>query len=185
MRFLRGQAAIALTLAIPVIVGASCIGADMRVLYRTSTRLQQATDAAVQCGAAYLPANPALAEITARSRARTSGIREDEIIYSRPAADRRSITMVVERKVSYRFARLLGLSQGLVTVKAMAVSRSSQSAAGLLPIGISANFAWGAWGMTSTSNSVDRLPENSRTNKTKRNTRYSVRFHLLQCKNSI
>ena len=95
MRFLRGQAAIALTLAIPMIVGSACIGADMRVLYRTSARLQQATDAAVLCGAAYLPANPALAEIAARSKARMSGIREDEIVYSRPASDRRSITMVV------------------------------------------------------------------------------------------
>ena len=123
MRFLRGQAAIALTLAIPMIVGAACIGADMRVLYRTSARLQQATDAAVLCGAAYLPANPALAEIAARSKARMSGIREDEIVYSRPASDRRSITMVVERKVPYRFARLLGLSQSLVTVKAMAATR--------------------------------------------------------------
>jgi Flp pilus assembly protein TadG len=77
MRFLRGQAAIALTLAIPMIVGAACIGADMRVLYRTSARLQQATDAAVLCGAAYLPANPALAEIAARRKAQMSGIRED------------------------------------------------------------------------------------------------------------
>ena len=165
-----------------MIVGASCIGADMRVLYRTSARLQQATDAAVLCGAAYLPANPALAEIAARSRARMSGIREDEIVYSQPAADRRSITMVVERKVPYHFARLLGLSQSQVTVKAMAVSRSSQSAAGLLPIGISANFAWG---MTPISNCLERHGENKESNGIKRNAGFSVRFHLLQCKNCI
>ena len=182
MRFLRGQAAIALTLAIPMIVGASCIGADMRVLYRTSARLQQATDAAVLCGAAYLPANPVLAEIAARSKARMSGIREDEIVYSRPASDRRSITMVVERKVPYRFARLLGLSQSLVTVRAMAATRSSRSAPGLLPIGIDASFGGS---VTSVSNSLNRSLENHRSSEAGENARFSVRFHLVQCKSSI
>ena len=182
MRFLRGQAAMALTLTIPMIVGAACIGADMRVLYRTSARLQQATDAAVLCGAVYLPANPALAEIAARSKARMSGIREDEIVYSRPASDRRSITMVVERKVPYRFARLLGLSHSLVTVKAMAATRSSRSAAGLLPIGINANFAW--W-VTSVSSCLNRSLENNGSNEAKRNGGLPVRFHLVQCRSSI
>jgi|SRR5579872_3112980 len=182
MRFLRGQAAIALTLAIPMVVGATCIAADMRALYRTSARLQLATDAAVLCGAAYLPANPALAEIAARNKARMNGIREGEIVYSRPASDRRSITMVVERKVPYRFARLLGLSQSLVTVKAMAATRPSRSAAGLVPIGTDANFA--LW-VTSVSNRLDPHQENSRSSETKRNARFPVRFHLVQCKNSI
>ena len=134
--FLRGQAAIALSLAIPMMVGAACIGADMRALYLSSVRLQQAADAAVLFGAAYLPANPALAQSVARSRAQRNGIRESEIVYNRPAADGRSITMVVQRSVPYRFARLFGLSQSLVTVKAVASTHSSRSAAGLLPIGI-------------------------------------------------
>jgi len=108
----------------------------MWALYLSSARLQQAADAAVLCGAAYLPANPALAESAARSKAQMNGIRENEIIYNRPASDGRSITMVVERNVPYRFARLLGLSQSLVTVKAVAEIGSSQSAAGVLPIGL-------------------------------------------------
>jgi len=108
----------------------------MWALYLSSARLQQAADAAVLCGAAYLPANPALAESAARSKAQMYGIRENEIIYNRPASDGRSITMVVERNVPYRFARLLGLSQSLVTVKAVAEIGSSQSAAGVLPIGL-------------------------------------------------
>lgn len=136
MRFLRGQAAIALSLAIPMMVGAACIGADMWALYLSSVRLQQAADAAVLSAAAYLPANPALAQSVARSKAQMNGIRESEIVYDRPAADGRSITMVVERNVPYRFARLFGLSQSLVTVKAVAITHSSRSAAGLLPIGI-------------------------------------------------
>src|SRR5713226_1911853 len=104
MRFPRGQAAIALSLAIPMMVGAACIGADMWALYLSSARLQQAADAAVQSGAAYLPANPALAQSVARSAAQKNGIRESEIVYNRSAADGRSITMVVERRVPYRFA---------------------------------------------------------------------------------
>ena len=136
MKFLRGQAALALSLAIPMMVGAACIGADMWALYLSSVRLQQAADAAVLSGAVYLPANPALAQSAARSKARMNGIRESEIVYNRPASDGKSITMVVERKVPYRFARLFGLSQSLVTVRAVAAIGSSESATGLLPIGI-------------------------------------------------
>ncbi len=65
-----------------------------------------------------------------------NGIRENEIIYDRPASDRRSITMVVERNVPYRFTRLFGLSQSLVIVQAVAGISSFQSASGVLPIGI-------------------------------------------------
>jgi len=133
--FLRGQAAIALSLAIPMIMGAACIGADMWALYLSSTRLQQAADAAVMSGAAYLPTNPSLAQSVARSEAQMNGIRESEIVYNRPASDGRSITMVVERNVPYRFARLFGLSQSLVTVKAVAIAAPFHSATGLLPIG--------------------------------------------------
>jgi hypothetical protein len=119
-----------------MMVGAACIGADMWALYLSSARLQQAADAAVLSAASYLPANPALAQNVARSKAQMKGISESEIVYNRPAADGRSITMVVERNVPYRFARLLGLSQSLVTVKAVASTDSSHSAAGLLPIGV-------------------------------------------------
>jgi len=117
-------------------VGAACIGADMRALYCSSVHLQQAANAAVLSGAIYLPTNPALAEGAARSKARMNGIRENEIVYDRPASDHRSITMVVERKVPYRFARLFGLSQSKMIVKAVAGISSVQSASSLLPIGI-------------------------------------------------
>ncbi len=127
MRFLRGQAAIALSLAIPAMVGVACLGGDMWALYLGAARLQQAADAAVLAGAAYLPANPALAQRAAQSKAQMNGINEREIVYNHPATDGRSITMVVERNVPYRFARLLGLSRSLVTVKAVAgIGASSQ-----------------------------------------------------------
>ena len=136
VKFSRGQASIALSLAIPVMVGAACIGADMWALYLSSTRLQQAADAAVLSGAVYLPANPALAQITAQSNAQMNGIHENEIVYNHSACDGRSITMVVQRNVPYRFARLFGLSESLVTVKSTAGTKLLRSAAGLLPIGI-------------------------------------------------
>jgi hypothetical protein len=108
----------------------------MRALYCSSVHLQQAANAAVLSGAIYLPTNPALAESAARSKARMNGIRENEIVYDRPASDHRSITMVVERKVPYRFARLFGLSQSKMIVKAVAGISSVQSASSVLPIGI-------------------------------------------------
>src|ERR1700730_4969578 len=137
VRSLKGQAAIALSLAIPVMVGAACLAADMLALYRGFARLQGAADTAVLAGAMYLPANPTLARSAALASAQMNGISKSEIVYSHPASDGRSITMVIERSVPYHFARLLGLSQSLVTVKAVAGIRGSESApAGLLPIGI-------------------------------------------------
>ena len=137
VRSLKGQAAIALSLAIPVMVGAACLAADMLALYRGFARLQGADDTAVLAGAMYLPANPTLARSAALASAQMNGISESEIVYNHPASDGRSITMVIERSVPYHFARLLGLSQSLVTVKAVAGIRGSESApAGLLPIGI-------------------------------------------------
>ena len=117
-------------------VGAACLVADMWALYRGHARLQHAADAAVLAGAMYLPANPQLARSAARSNAEMNGISESEIVYNHPASDGRSITMVVERSVPYHLARLLGLSQSLVTVKARARISDSESASGLLPIGV-------------------------------------------------
>jgi hypothetical protein len=134
--FQRGQAAIALSMALPVMVGAACIGADSCALHRSAVRLQALADEAVPTGAAYLPANPVLAERAALSKALMVGIDENEIVYNRPAADGRSITLVLERNVLYPFARLLGLSQSQVIVKAVAASARSEQAAGLVPIGI-------------------------------------------------
>ncbi len=119
MRAFRAQTALALSLAIPMIVGALCVGTDTWTLYTCSFQLRRATYAAVMSGARYLPANPVLAERTMVKVAELNGIQASEILYSRPEADGESITMVVVRRVPYRFARLLGLSQNL-TVKAVA-----------------------------------------------------------------
>ena len=108
----------------------------MRSLYMSSARLQLAADAAVLSGVVYLPANPALAQSVALRKAQMNGISSSEIVYNRCASDGRSIMMVVERKVPYRFARLFGLSRSLVTVRAVANTRSAHSVTGLVPIGI-------------------------------------------------
>jgi hypothetical protein len=134
VRFLRAQATIAFSLAIPMMVGAACIGSDMWELHRSSARLQRAAYEAVLTGAAYLPANPALAQSVARNNAQANGILASEIVYDRPASDGRSITMVIERKVPYRFVRLF--SQSLVIVKAVARAVPSKSDTDAHPIGI-------------------------------------------------
>jgi len=134
--FQGGQTALALSMALPVMVGAARIGADSWALHLSAVRLQTLADEAVLTGAAYLPANPLIAERAALTKALMTGIGENEIVYNRPAADSRSITMVVERNVPYRFTRLFGLSQGQVIVKAVAACGRPDSAAGLVPIGI-------------------------------------------------
>jgi Flp pilus assembly protein TadG len=133
MKFLRGQTSIALTLAIPLMVGAACIVAEMRAMYLSSVRLQRVADAAVLSGAIYLPKSPGRARTEARNTARMGGIRESEIIYDDAASDGKSITMVVAREVPYQFARIFGLSQSLITVKAVA-GISSLSISGTLPV---------------------------------------------------
>jgi hypothetical protein len=108
----------------------------MWALCRGFARLQHTADAAVLAGAVYLPANPKLARVEVRRSAQMNGISESEIVYNQPASDGHSITIVVERSVPYHFARLLGLSHSVVTVKAVAGISGRESAAGLLPIGI-------------------------------------------------
>lgn len=133
VRAVRAQTALALSLAIPMIVGALCIGTDTWALYSCSLELRRATYTAVMSGVRYLPANPVLAERTTIEVAELNGILAGEIVYSRPDADGESITMVVARHVPYRFARLFGLSQN-VTVKAVAHVTDAHTSAGALRI---------------------------------------------------
>ncbi len=101
-RFARGQAAVALSLALPVLVGAALLGCDSAIVYRQRIELQATADRAVLLGAAYLPRDPAKAADAAQKYARHADV---SVIYDQVSSDRRSLTMVVRRRIHYILGR--------------------------------------------------------------------------------
>jgi hypothetical protein len=108
VKFLRGRAGIALSLAISITVAAACLAPDTCALYRGFARLQQVAGVSVLVGAGYLPANPKLARIVALTSVRASGISESEFFYNPPASEGRSSTILIERSFPCHFSPLLG-----------------------------------------------------------------------------
>jgi hypothetical protein len=136
-RLNSGQIAVVVTLVITTLLGAMALGADVAVLYFNWAQLQKATDAAVLAGANYLPGNPSQAQTVAQNYANTNGIRSGEIVSTTFSPDNMRMTMLVSRTVPYAFARVLGLSSGLVKVAATAgISTDTEGARGLIPVGL-------------------------------------------------
>ena len=102
------------------LIGVSALGTDVAVQYFNWVQLQKATDAGVLAGANYLPDNPAQAIATAEQLAEQNGVASSEISSTTVAGDDMSITMQVQRRVPYYFARALGLTSGSVVVQASA-----------------------------------------------------------------
>jgi hypothetical protein len=121
--FSKGQAAIALSLAIPALMAGICLCADSWVVWNQRAQLQGTVRSAVLLGVAYLPANPAKAERVASLYAgRCKGVSAcPEITFERVSADRRSLTLVVRRKARYFFGWLPGSGRDVVVAKATAV----------------------------------------------------------------
>jgi Flp pilus assembly protein TadG len=116
----KGQMVVILALALPVLIGAIALGADVSVFYFNWVQLQKAADAAVLAGANYLPDNPTTAKTTANNYAQNNGAKAAEITSTTVSPDNLTITMNLQRNVPYYFARVLGLSNGLVKVSATA-----------------------------------------------------------------
>jgi hypothetical protein len=119
-RFSKGQTFVIISLVIPVLVGATALGTDIAVEYYNWVQLQKSADAAVLAGANYLPDNPTSAVAIANQFAQTNGAKAIEITSTTVGAGNQSITIQLKRTVPYYFARVLGLSSGIVTVSAQA-----------------------------------------------------------------
>ena len=116
----KGQFAVIIAVAIPFLLGATALGADIAVEYYNWVQLQKAADAAVLGGANYLPDNPDQATATAQQLAQADGVNVAEITSNTVAPDHLSITMQVQRTVPYYFAKVLGLTNGIVIASASA-----------------------------------------------------------------
>jgi Flp pilus assembly protein TadG len=126
----KGQMAVIIALVIPVLVGTIALGTDIAVLYYNWNVLQKAADAGALAGANYLPDNPTQAKATANQFAENNGVLAAEIVSTSVASDDSSITMTAQRTVPYYFAKVLGLTNGAVSVTASAAPQYAPSTVG-------------------------------------------------------
>lgn len=166
-RFAKGQTAVIIALVIPALVGATALGSDVAVEYYNWAQIQKATDAGVLAGASYLPDNPAQAIATAQLLAEQNGVKSSEITSTSVAADDQSITMQVKRTVPYFFAKVLGLSTGMVTVQASAAPQYPPSTVNAPTAAAAAggdnNGNNGSYGSTTGANALIPIGLDSRT----------------------
>ncbi len=126
----RGQMGVLFMFALVAMVGAMTLGADMAVRYFTWMNLQKAADAGVLAGAYYLPSDTSMASSTAISYAKSNGVKDGEITTPTFANSNTQITMQISRNVPYYFGRVLGLTNGVVSVSSTASPPNSPSCIG-------------------------------------------------------
>jgi Flp pilus assembly protein TadG len=158
LRLSRGQMAVVMTIALPVLIGAMGLGADVGVLYLNWVRLQKAADAAALAGAEQLTGDPTTtsnSSITACAQlyacqdgmsvepqgscpnnAETCTGGTNDTMTVTPASDAKSVTVTISRTVPYFFFRVLGLTQGGVAVRATAGILPTTGACQAAPFGL-------------------------------------------------
>lgn len=146
LRFSRGQIAVIMTVVLPTLLGAVGLGTDFAVLYFNWVQLQKAADASALAGASRLTGDPAttdntLVTSTATQYAEANGTKAGEIVSVTPASDDKSVAVVLSRNVPYYFLKVIGVSSGKVTTRAVAGIQQSSSACGYLPIGLPCSFS--------------------------------------------
>src|SRR5690349_11188622 len=140
----RGQTIIVIALAIPCLLGALALGADVGLMYLNWLQLQKAADGAVLAGANSLPGNPSGAATVTDQWAVSNGAKSGEIVATTVASDDMSVTISLQRTVPYSFGRVLGLTAQQISVTATAgIQSNSYGVSGLLPIGMPCDAAQG------------------------------------------
>lgn len=145
----KGQTLVIVALMLPALLGAVALGTDVGVFYFNWVQLQKAADSAALGGANYLPDNPTQATSTANQLAQNNGIKASEIVSTSVAADDLSISIKLQRTVPYYVARVLGLTNGIVTTSATAAPQFppttlNATAPGKIPVGGDNNGANGS-----------------------------------------
>jgi Flp pilus assembly protein TadG len=139
------QIVVIMALVVAVLIGTVALGTDVGLLYYNWGLLQKAADAAVLAGASCLPGDPTNAVSVANRFAAQNGIAAGEITSTTVAADQMSITVQLVRSVPYYFAKVIGISSGVVTARATAGLVGAGAVTGMLPIGIDSrtNYTYG------------------------------------------
>lgn len=115
-----GQTVVIVALTLPVLLGAVALGTDVTIFYFNWVQLQKAADSAALAGANWLPDNASQATTTANQFAQSNGVKASEIVSTTVAADDLSISITLRRTVPYYLAKVLGLTNGIVTTSATA-----------------------------------------------------------------
>ncbi len=106
--------------AIIALLACLALCTDIGVHYYNWAQLQKAADLGVLAGANYLPDNPTQAIATAQQMSELNGVAASEIQSTSVASDDSSITMQMQRKVPYYFARVLGMTNATIDVTSVA-----------------------------------------------------------------
>lgn len=131
-----------ITVLLPVLLGALALGVDVSIFYFEWAQLQKAADASALAGAGYLPGNPDRAIETAESYAEMNGVTGGEIVSVTTGDSDLTLTVELSREVPYYFGRILGLTQSPVVARATAEVQGTQSAIGVLPVGIDSQTSY-------------------------------------------
>ena len=135
-----GQTIVFVALMLPALLGAVALGTDVTIFYFNWVQLQKAADSAALAGANYLPDNPSQARTVANQLAQSNGVKAGEIVSTAVSVDNLSITIQLQRTVPYFLAKVLGLSNGIVTTAATATpqfppSTLNAGTPGQVPVG--------------------------------------------------
>jgi hypothetical protein len=132
-----GQTLVIFTLVLVTLLGAMALCTDVAVLYFNWAQLQKAADAAAVAGAHYLPNDTSTATSTAITYAGYDGVPSSQVLSVTFGNANSTITVKLQRTVSFFFARVLGFLNTPVTVQATAMVQPAGGTNGMFPIGLS------------------------------------------------
>jgi Flp pilus assembly protein TadG len=128
-------------LALPALIGAIALGADVAVMYVNWQGMQKAADAAVLAGGGSLPNDTTQATADCNAYLTHNGVTGNDTVtgptFGTKVVANDTITVTVKRNVPYLFAQVLGLLSSDVQVTATAwVQPSSSVGNGVVPIAL-------------------------------------------------
>lgn len=132
----RGSVVVLVAAGMVMLMGFAAFAIDIGMMTIEKSRLQNAVDAAALAGAQELPDDTSNADSTARdyvNEKNAYGGEIDSIVFSQ---DDRKITIEASKEIPFIFAKVLGISEGNVQVKASAIKGTASGMSGLRPFGI-------------------------------------------------
>lgn len=133
-RAIRGQIAVLILLALPVLLLSMSLCIDVGDLYLNRVRIQTAIDSSVLAGANWLPDYHNQAISTAQAYAIQNGVKAGEIQNIAVAADNKSLTMTVARTVPCFFCIAMGEGVAYASTGSGGTGITALATAGIVPV---------------------------------------------------
>jgi Flp pilus assembly protein TadG len=199
-RFSKGQMAVLLTLVLPVLLGAMCLGADFAIIYLNWAMIQKAADAAALAGASQLtgvlgsassltpavvnyvdgyacmngvsdPSSVSTGAVACTQTAKSPGF-VDKIAFTNVTDTQ--VSVGIKRSVPYFFGKMIGLQEASVAATATAAIEATGGAPNF-PVGLQCT-------PTGPGNKCDR---NSLFNAVGNNVTFGSKFVLNDNNNNM